>query len=161
VGPSPTLRGLVQVAAFGFGTGRCPVAPGTCGTLAAVPPYWLLFRDLPIAWYLSITAALFLAGIGICGATARALGVHDHPGIVWDEMVGLLVTLAGAPRGWPWVLLGVVAFRIFDVAKPWPIGLADRTVRGGLGIMLDDALAGLFGCAVVQGVAWMALGRVA
>jgi phosphatidylglycerophosphatase A len=152
-----TWRRLVQFWALGFGAGLCPVMPGTCGTLAALPIYYLL-SALPLSWYLAVMAAFFAAGIGVCGTTARALGAHDHPSIVWDEMVGLLVSLAGAPGGWPWVVLGLAAFRIFDIAKPWPVGLADRRVSGGLGIMLDDVLAGMYACAVVQGIAVLTAG---
>jgi phosphatidylglycerophosphatase A len=131
--------------------------PGTCGTLAAVPIYYFL-STLPLSGYLALTAACFAAGIAVCGSAARALGAHDHPSIVWDEMVGLLVALAGAPKGWPWLVLGVAAFRAFDIVKPWPVGLADRRLSGGLGIMLDDVLAGLYACAVVRGVAALSAG---
>lgn len=138
----------VNFLALGFGSGLVPVAPGTAGTLAAIPVY-LLLQPLAPGVYLPLVVALFLAGIPICGFTARRLQVHDHPGIVWDEVVGYLVTMAFAPAGWLWVVAGFVLFRIFDVAKPWPIQWFDRRVSGGLGIMLDDLVAGMFAAAVL------------
>jgi phosphatidylglycerophosphatase A len=149
------LTKLVVVLAVGFGAGRCPVAPGTCGTIAALPIYYLI-RDLPLAWYLGFTASSFLAGIAICGAGARSLGAKDPPSIVWDEWVGLLVALTGAPRDWAWVIAGVVSFRLFDIAKPWPVGLAERKLSGGFGIMADDLLAGMYAWLTLQALAWAA-----
>jgi phosphatidylglycerophosphatase A len=128
--------------AFGFGAGLLPWAPGTWGTLAAVPLY-LLLAPLPLAAYLLLVGALFGLGVWACGATGRDLGVHDHPAIVWDEVVGLLVALAGIPADWGWVLAGFVLFRVLDILKPWPVGLLDRRLQGGLGVMLDDLVAGL------------------
>ena len=139
---SPTLlRDPGHFLALGFGSGLAPRAPGTFGTLAAIPVY-LLCAQLPLMIYLLVVAAAFAVGVYLCGRTARALGVHDHPGIVWDEVVGYLMTMAFAPSGWLWVVLGFVCFRLFDILKPWPIRVLDRSVHGGLGIMIDDALAG-------------------
>ncbi len=146
----------VHFLAFGFGSGLAPLAPGTAGTLAAIPSY-LLLQGLPIWAYLAVTAAVTVVGIWLCGRSSQALGVHDHPGIVWDEIAGYLVTMAAAPRGWEWVLAGFILFRIFDVAKPWPCRLVDRQVQGGLGIMLDDIVAGIYGFALLQLAAyWLA-----
>jgi phosphatidylglycerophosphatase A len=128
---------------FGFGSGLAPLAPGTFGTLAAVPIFWLM-AGLPLPLYAVITVGLFLAGIPICRRSEERLGVGDHSGIVWDEIVGYLITMATVPFSWPAAALGFVLFRAFDVLKPWPIRWLDRKVHGGLGIMLDDALAGLF-----------------
>lgn len=136
------LRRPVHMLAFGFGAGLSTTAPGTAGTLVAVPLVFVL-RDLDTVWYLLLTAVLFLAGVWLCGRTARDLQVHDHPGIVWDEIVGYLVTMAWAPRQWNWIIGGFVLFRLFDIFKPWPIKTVDRRLRGGVGIMLDDLLAGL------------------
>ena len=145
----PDLKKPIHLLAFGFGSGLAPVAPGTFGTLAAVPLY-LLLAPLPLPAYLAVVTAVSLAGIWICGRASRDLGVHDHPGIVWDEIAGFLVTMTAAPRGWSWLLLGFLLFRLFDIFKPWPIGWLDRRVRGGLGIMLDDLLAGAFAWLVLQ-----------
>ncbi|MGB5307239.1 MAG: phosphatidylglycerophosphatase A [Gammaproteobacteria bacterium] len=135
--------------ALGCGSGLVPHAPGTAGTLAAVPLF-LLVQPLSPVWYLALLAVLFLAGIPLCAHTATRLGVHDHPAIVWDEIVGYLVTMAFAPAGWQWVAAGFVLFRFFDIVKPWPIRWCDKQVHGGLGIMLDDLLAGVFAAVVLQ-----------
>jgi phosphatidylglycerophosphatase A len=139
----------VDFLALGFGSGLLPFAPGTAGTVAAIPVY-LLLQPLAAPFYLAIVVLLALAGIAICGQAASRLGMHDHPGIVWDEIVGYLVTMAFAPPGWLWIGLGFVLFRLFDIVKPWPIKWCDRQVGGGLGIMLDDLLAGVFSAALLQ-----------
>jgi len=150
---SPTLlRDPGHLLALGFGSGLAPRAPGTFGTLVAVPVY-LLCAQLPLVTYLSVVVAAFVLGVYLCGRTARALGVHDHPGIVWDEVVGYLLTMAWAPSGWLWVVLGFIFFRLFDILKPWPIRVLDRSVHGGLGIMIDDALAGVLAAACLAGFA--------
>jgi phosphatidylglycerophosphatase A len=138
----------VDLLALGFGSGLVPRAPGTAGTLAAIPVY-LLLQPLALHTYLPLVAILFLAGIPICAHTAGRLGVHDHPGIVWDEIVGYLVTMAFAPAGWLWIVTGFVLFRLFDIFKPWPIRWFDSKVGGGLGIMVDDLLAGAAAAAVL------------
>ena len=142
------LRHPADLLALGFGSGLAPRAPGTAGTLAAIPVY-LLLQSLALHIYLPLVAILFLVGIPICAHTARRLGVHDHPGIVWDEIVGYLVTMAFAPRGWLWIGLGFVLFRLFDILKPWPIKWFDSKVGGGFGIMVDDLLAGVAAAAVL------------
>ena len=142
------LRHPVDLLALGFGSGLVPRAPGTAGTLVAMPLY-LLLQPLALTVYMPLVALLFLAGIPICAHTARRLGVHDHPGIVWDEIVGYLVTMTFAPPGWQWVAAGFVLFRLFDILKPWPIRWFDRKVAGGFGIMVDDLLAGIAAAAVL------------
>lgn len=131
---------------LGFGAGLAPVAPGTFGTLAALPVYALV-AGLPLPVYLAVVIGLFLAGVPICRRCEERLGVSDHSGIVWDEIVGYLITMAAAPASWRAAALGFVLFRAFDILKPWPIRRLDRTVHGGLGIMLDDSVAGLFAAA--------------
>lgn len=135
--------------AFGFGVGLVPVAPGTFGTLLAIPLYWAL-ADISAPVYGAVVLVMALSGIGLCAAAARSLNIGDHPGIVWDEIVGLLITLWGVPFAWSQVILGFVLFRAFDVVKPWPVAWADRRVGGGLGIMLDDVLAGMMAWAALQ-----------
>lgn len=151
--PRPNWRNPVHLAAFGFGSGAPRRAPGTWGTLAAVLPY-LLLRELPLLGYLAVIVLAFLVGIYLCERTSRDLGVHDHGGIVWDEFVGLWITLILVPPGWGWLLLGFVLFRLFDIVKPQPIGWVDKKVAGGFGIMLDDVLAGIYAWAVLQGCVW-------
>lgn len=149
--PPPNWRSPVHLLAFGLGAGAAPVAPGTLGTLVAVPLY-LVLQPLAPVWYLLAVLLVFVTGVGICGKTSRDLGVHDHPGIVWDEIMGYLVTMAWAPKGWPWVLLGFLLFRLFDILKPWPVRWADGQIGGGLGIMLDDLLAGIYAWLCLQGL---------
>ena len=141
--------------AFGLGSGLAPKAPGTWGTVAAMPLY-LILSPLSVWAYLAVTAALFALGIWVCGRTARDLGLDDPSTIVWDEWVGLLVTLVLAPAGWGWLLVGFLLFRLFDILKPWPIGLLDRSIHGGLGIMLDDLAAGLMAWLVLHGLVLVA-----
>ncbi len=135
--------------AFGLGAGLAPVAPGTFGTLAAIP-FFLLLSWLGPLFYAGALLAAFIAGIGWCARAAESLDTHDHPGIVWDEMVGLWVALCFVPFSWNAVILGFALFRLFDIAKPWPIRLIDRRMGGGLGIMLDDLIAGIFANAVLR-----------
>ncbi|MEZ5535930.1 MAG: phosphatidylglycerophosphatase A [Thiolinea sp.] len=143
------LKSPVHFFAFGFGSGLSPKAPGTVGTLAAVPLYLLLLQ-LPVAYYVLALLLTTLFGIWVCGKSSQLLGVHDHGGIVWDEFVGFWITMLMAPAGWWWIVTGFILFRIFDIWKPWPIRAIDRKVAGGLGIMLDDILAGFFALAVMQ-----------
>lgn len=139
----------VHFLAFGFGSGLSPKAPGTMGTLAAIPLY-LLLMDLPLWAYLLVVLVISVTGIWICGESSRRLGVHDHGGIVWDEFAGFLLTMTAAPQGWVWIVAGFTLFRLFDIWKPWPIRIIDRQVHGGLGIMLDDLLAGMYAWLVLQ-----------
>lgn len=145
------LKDPVHFLALGFGSGLSPKAPGTAGTLMAVPLYLLIE---PLSWpvYLAVVLMTALAGIAICDISARRLGVHDHPGIVWDEFVGYWITMFLAPAGWLWIVVGFVLFRIFDILKPWPIRWLDRHVAGGFGIMIDDVLAGIFALGVMHGL---------
>ena len=133
----------INLLAFGFGSGLAPKAPGTFGTLACLPIYWLL-SDLSSIYYLLACFSVSVVGIYICGYTAKALKTHDHPGIVWDEFAGFLITMIGVGFSAQNILLGFILFRIFDILKPWPINWLDSKVSGGLGIMLDDIVAGIF-----------------
>jgi len=135
--------------AFGFGSGLAPRAPGTFGTLVAVPIAWLLHL-LPLPAYWVVVVVFFALGVWLCDYAARQLGVHDHSGIVWDEVVGYLIACAFVEVSWLGFLFAFVLFRFFDIVKPWPISLADRSVGGGFGIMLDDVLAGLAAAAVLK-----------
>ncbi len=142
------LRTPAGFIAFGFGAGLARHAPGTMGTLVAVPFAWLL-KQLPAGWYGPAVLLTFLAGIYLCGSASRALGRKDPGGIVWDEMVGYWLTIALLPVTWAWWLAAFVLFRFFDIVKPWPITLAEKRLGGGLGIMLDDIVAALYAMAVL------------
>ncbi len=139
----------LRFLAFGFGSGLVPKAPGTAGTLMAIPIY-LFIQPLSLSVYLSIVAAFFLLGIWICQHTVTVLGTPDHSAIVWDEITGYLLAMTLAPAGWVWIVAGFVLFRFFDIVKPWPITWCDEHVHGGLGVMLDDLVAGVFAAVVMQ-----------
>jgi phosphatidylglycerophosphatase A len=130
--------------ALGFGTGLSPFAPGTVGTLLAFPIFILLDRWLPPLWFGLALAAMFAVGIWACERTGRDLGIHDHSGMNWDEIVAFLAVLALTPPGLVWQAFAFFAFRFFDVVKPPPIRYFDQTVKGGFGVMLDDVVAAFY-----------------
>jgi phosphatidylglycerophosphatase A len=135
--------------ACGFGSGLAPVAQGTFGSLAAILP-WLLLRELSLSFNLLVIALAFALGVWACDVAGRALAVDDHRALVWDEFVGLWIALLPALAA-PWwaVLVGFALFRLFDVCKPWPIREFDRRLHGGLGVMADDVIAGVFAALVL------------
>lgn len=128
--------------AFGFGAGLSPMAPGTMGTLFAIPLY-LLLANLPTLIYMIATVALIAAGYWACSKVVEDSGLDDPPAIVWDEVVGFLVAMTAIPLGLPWIILGFLLFRLFDIYKPWPISWVQERFRGGaVGIIADDLAAG-------------------
>ncbi len=143
------LASPIQFLALGFGSGLAPKAPGTFGTLAAVPLF-LLMSTLPPLFYGLLVVVICLSGIYICGKAASDVGVHDHGAIVWDEFAGFFITMFMIPVSWQSVLVGFALFRLFDIAKPWPISVADKKLTGGFGIMFDDVLAGLLSLAIMH-----------
>jgi len=146
------LSNPVHFLALGFGSGLIKPAPGTWGTLAGIPVYLLLLHVLPsgLLPYLLVLLVSFIVGVYLCGKTAQDVGVHDHGAIVWDEFVGLWITMTLIPFSWLNLLLGFLLFRLFDIVKPWPIKLLDKHVHGGFGIMIDDVLAGIFAWAILM-----------
>ena len=144
----------VHFLAFGFGTGLAPIAPGTFGSLPGVLLFWLTL-DFGIHVQAGIAVALAAAGVWICGESARRIGVHDHGGIVWDEIAGMYLTLLVAPAT-PLGLAGAfVLFRVMDIVKPWPIRDLDHRIHGGLGIMLDDLVAALYAALLLVLLGWL------
>ena len=146
-----------HLIAFGFGTGLAPKAPGTVGTLLGLPLFWAILAvapDLPNQIILLIAA--FLVGIWACARAGRALGVPDHGGIVWDEIVAFALVLVFTPATWVWVAIAFALFRLFDILKPWPIRLADTHLKNGFGVMFDDLLAALYAIAALKGLQWLA-----
>ncbi|WP_410474814.1 phosphatidylglycerophosphatase A [Guyparkeria sp. TX1] len=150
----------VMWLAFGGGTGLAPRAPGTVGTLPGLLLGWLLMTLVApwgeaavISVILAATLVLSVVGVYLCGEASRRLGVHDHGGIVFDEIVGVLLVFVALPETWWQAALIFLWFRVFDVIKPWPISWLDRRVHGGLGIMLDDLLAGVYALVAV----WLSL----
>ncbi|NVO99323.1 phosphatidylglycerophosphatase A [Photobacterium damselae subsp. damselae] len=131
-----------HLLATGFGSGLAPIVPGTVGTLAAIPLYWVL-AQLPFLLYLLAIVIAAIIGVTICQKISDDMKVHDHGSIVWDEFVGFWITMAIAPTiSWQWILAGFILFRFFDMLKPWPISWLDKHVSGGFGIMIDDIVAG-------------------
>ncbi len=144
---SPTFRQLlrnpVHFLAFGFGSGLFAKAPGTAGTLLGILA-WMFLVNLSLVTYIIVIVIAALAGIYFCGKTARDLNVHDHSGIVWDEIVGIWLAMILVPVTWGWIFVSFLLFRFFDILKPWPISWIDKNISGGIGIMADDLLAGGF-----------------
>lgn len=126
--------------ALGFGAGLLPRAPGTAGTLLAIPLWWVFGGGEPL---LMISVLVFLYGMGVwaCGVTGRDLGVPDHGAMCWDEVVAFLLVLAIAPEGLWWLASAFVLFRAFDIVKPPPIRHLEKRFKGGFGVMFDDLLA--------------------
>ena len=147
------LTDPVNFLAFGFGTGLAPFAPGTFGSIPGLILFWLTL-DFGLYVQMGIAIAMALVGIWICGESARRIGVHDHGGIVWDEIVGMYVTLFLAPVSIVGFVLAFVLFRIMDIVKPWPIRDLDHSMQGGLGIMLDDLLAAVYAAVVLALYGW-------
>lgn len=143
----PLTEKLTLWAAFGFGTGFIRPAPGTWGTLPGVLLAYFVMSS-PLLHFTTVILVTLL-GVWLCQKSSEILGVHDHGGIVIDEIAGVLLTLLCFEPTWLTLLLGFAWFRLFDIVKPWPIKWIDEKVHGGLGIMLDDLIAGVF--------AWLAL----
>lgn len=162
----PSLKFLfahpAHLIAFGFGSGLAPKAPGTVGTVLGLPLFWLIAAaapDLPNQIILLI--ASFLLGVWACGRTGRALGVSDHGGMVWDEIVAFALVLmftpvvSFSPVGMLWTALAFGLFRLFDIVKPWPIRIADARMKNGFGVMFDDLLAAAYAIAIIKGLQWL------
>ncbi|MHB8448794.1 MAG: phosphatidylglycerophosphatase A family protein [Rudaea sp.] len=150
------LRHPLGWIACGFGSGLSPVAPGTAGSLAALLP-WLVLRELSWPWFAVALVLAFALGVLVCDWAVRTLRIEDPGAVVWDEFVGLWIALAPLvvwPRGNWWILAGFMLFRVFDIVKPWPVSWADRRIGGGLGVMLDDAIAGIYAAAALGLALW-------
>jgi phosphatidylglycerophosphatase A len=145
-----TLTNPIHFLALGFGSGLAPKAPGTFGTLAALPLVVLLSLSTPFWLYIVLAVLGSVVGIWICGKAASDMGVHDDSSIVWDEVIGMMITMCAVPMSWQNIVVGFILFRLFDIAKPWPISYLDKNLHGGLGIMLDDVVAGLAALACMQ-----------
>jgi phosphatidylglycerophosphatase A len=156
----PDLKFLLahpaHLIAFGFGSGLAPKAPGTVGTLLGLPLFWLIAAITPdISSQIIFLIATFLLGVWACGRTGRALGVADHGGMVWDEIVAFALVLMFSPTGWLWIALAFALFRLFDILKPWPIRFADTHLKNGFGVMFDDLLAAVYAIAALKGLQWL------
>jgi phosphatidylglycerophosphatase A len=149
------LADPVHLVALGFGAGLSPVAPGTVGTLLALPLAFILLH-IPLIAASTIAMASFLGGIWITGRSAERIGVHDHPGIVWDEIAAFMALALVIPAGWGWLIAGFFVFRAFDIFKPWPIRDLDHRLGGGLGIMLDDLAAAVYSAVLLWLIEYLA-----
>lgn len=151
VSPIPAgflLSNPLHFIALGFGTGLSRVAPGTVGTLIGFPLFLLLgVFDVAVQW--GVIVLLFVFGCHVCDVTGKALGVSDHGGIVWDEIVAYCMVLMTVPQHWAWWLAAFAAFRFFDIVKPWPIGWLDRRFKNGFGVMVDDLMAAIYAILVL------------
>lgn len=145
----PNMANPIHFLAFGFGSGLAPKAPGTFGTMAAIP-IWYFAASAGMTIYILVSVAVIAVGPYLCGRTSADMRVHDHGGIVWDEIAGFLITMTALPVSWQWALMGFLLFRLFDIWKPWPIGWLDKRVDGGLGIMVDDLVAGVYAAIILQ-----------
>lgn len=140
--------------ALGFGSGLPPKAPGTFGTIAGLPLFYLI-AGYSITVQLTIIAGLFIAGVYFCDIAGKALGVSDHGSIVWDEIVAMMLVLMITPNQWPWWLAAFGLFRLFDIWKPFPIRQCDAKLKGGFGVMFDDILAAIYAMISLKGLLWI------
>lgn len=141
----------VHFLALGFGTGLSPIMPGTVGSLAALPLLWAL-ASASLTTFLLVTVLVCAIGVYLCDKTASDMQVHDHGSIVWDEVAGMLLTFILVPINFTTLAAGFLLFRVFDIVKPWPISVADKKLHGGVGIMLDDIIAGVMACASMHAI---------
>ena len=140
--------------ALGFGAGLSRIAPGTLGTVVALPLFALLMQTPELVHYTTI-AVLFVLGIQCCEIAGRNLGMADHGGIVWDEIVAMLLVLEFTPLSWQWWLVAFLMFRLFDIWKPFPIRQFDARLKGGFGVMFDDLLAAIYAIAAMKALQWL------
>jgi phosphatidylglycerophosphatase A len=147
--PAKVWRNPWYFIAFGLGSGAMPFAPGTFGTLMAIP-FYLLLRQLPLLYYISFVLIFIIFASILSDKISKDTSTHDHPGMCIDEFAGFFVTMVNAPVGWQWILLGFIFFRFFDIVKPWPINIIDKKMQSGFGMILDDVLAGIYAFTIIQ-----------
>lgn len=147
--PEEVWHDYLYFFTFGFGSGAAPFAPGTFGTLLAIP-FYLLIQPLSLINYLIFCIIFIILSSLASDIVSKKIGIHDHPGMCIDEFAGFFVTMINAPLGFAWIVLGFILFRFFDIVKPWPIKSIDAHVHGGFGMILDDVVAGLFSCLIIQ-----------
>lgn len=152
--PTSVWQNPLHFIAFGFGSGAIPVAPGTFGTLLAIP-FYLAIQNVSHNIYLALVIIIMLASMWLCNKVSKEIKVHDHQGMCLDEFVGYLVTMYAAPHGLVWIILGFLLFRLFDIWKPQPIRYVDQKIKGGVGMILDDVVAGIYASIVLHIIAWI------
>ncbi len=148
--PHTIWKKPLHFIAFGFGSGAMPIAPGTFGTLMAIPFYLLFLQPLSLLHYCLFTLIFIIISCYICDRVSRDIQVYDHPGICLDEFAGFFIAMINAPQGFTWLLAGFILFRLFDILKPWPIYWLDQHLHGGIGIVLDDVFAGIYALVILQ-----------
>ena len=134
----------MHLLAVGLGSGLSPKAPGTCGSFLAM---FFCMALLMAPWYVTplVAIVVFFIGVKACNEAEKAMGTHDHGGLVIDEFVGMFISIIAFPQGaWYLAILAFALFRFFDILKPFPVSYADRNIKGGLGVMVDDVLAGIY-----------------
>lgn len=149
--PSTIWTNPIHFIAFGFGTGALPFAPGTFGTLIAIP-FYLMLANLSVPFYTLLVLIIAALSVWICEKVSKEIKIEDHQGMCLDEIVGYLVAMIGAPHGLIWIVLGFIFFRLFDIWKPWPIRMLDEKIQNGFGMILDDVLAGVYSAVILQGL---------
>lgn len=156
--PSPVPNSIWKkpshFVAFGFGSGAIPFAPGTFGTLMAIP-FYLAMRSLPNSIYFVLLILIIIGSSWLCHIVSKEINEHDHQGMCIDEVVGYLVTMFNAPKGFIWIIWGFLLFRLFDILKPWPIRYIDENIQGGFGMILDDVLAGIYSLILLRVLYWL------
>ena len=147
--PQKVWENPLYFIAFGFGSGAMLFAPGTFGTLMAIP-FYLVLSQLPLYFYLAFVILFIIATSIISDIVSKDIHYHDHPGMCIDEFAGFFVTMIAAPSGWIWIVAGFILFRLFDILKPWPINYIDNHIHGGFGMIFDDVVAGIFSLVIIQ-----------
>ena len=149
------LTNPIHLLAVGLGSGMSPIMPGTMGSAMAIP-LWLLFNGLQPYLYWVLIVVAFIFGCFLCQKTSDDTHTHDSGHIVWDEFVGMWITLFFIPQiSVLWIAIAFFAFRVFDMAKPWPIRWFDKRVPGGFGIMVDDVIAAIFSSLTVYALTFI------
>lgn len=146
---------LMLFLATGFGSGYSPIMPGTAGTLVALPLFWLLRLWFDPVMVSLLAGVLFFMALPVCQIAGRHFNQADAPQIVIDEIVAMLLILSVTEETWFWQLAAFVAFRFFDIVKPFPVSWADNHVPGGLGVMLDDLLAAGYAILLLLFCRWL------
>jgi len=144
------LKNPFVLLATGLGSGLAPAAPGTVGSVLALPIWWFLVADQPLLYQLAFVGVAAAIAVWVVDRACRAAGVGDASAFVLDEFVGQWIALVAAPKTLVWIGVAFALFRIFDIAKPWPVSWADRRLSGGLGVVLDDVFAGVLAAVVLQ-----------
>lgn len=152
--PNTVWKKPTHFIAFGFGAGTLPKAPGTFGTLAAIP-FYLAMQQLSHISYFVLLIVIILASIWLCEKVSREIHIHDHQGMCLDEIAGYLVTMFAAPHGIKWIMIGFILFRLFDIFKPPPIKYIDEKINGGIGMILDDVVAGIYSMIIIHILSWV------